>query len=260
MISTYLASAPNRLAPHAAWPLIQLTDAVEEQQWNDRALEQAVAIPHLALWSHRSSAIVLGVAQRPTKRMLRVARSLDIQLLRRGSGGGAVLVGPHLLSASLVVPPHHALSKSGAISAYQWFGRVHLAVLRKFGVRGTVVGDSAALSLVRDPRASALRPHAIWSCFAGTSVGEVVAFAKGKKLVGLAQRRRRTGTLLTSGVLVADPDWLQLTQVFERTCDVASDLQELASSCERELGREVAVNEIAETLAYELSKALAMFE
>jgi lipoate-protein ligase A len=90
-------------------------------------------------------------------------------------------------------------------------------------------------------------------------VGEVVAFPQGKKLVGLAQRRRRTGTLLTSGVLVADPDWHQLTQVFERTCGAAYHLQDLASSCERELGREVAVNDVAETLAYELSKALAAF-
>ena len=49
-----------------------------------------------------------------------------------------------------------------------------------------------------------------------------VVDAAGRKLVGLAQRRQRTGVLLVAGTLVAPPDWALLCHALGQSGDEAA--------------------------------------
>lgn len=72
-----------------------------------------------------------------------------------------------------------------------------------------------------------------WACFGSLSPWEVVS-PEGRKLVGLAQRRRQSGVLLVAGTLIGLADWPLL-------CDVMGHPED-----ERMLRRAtVSVNEIA---------------
>jgi len=52
-----------------------------------------------------------------------------------------------------------------------------------------------------------------WACFASLSYGELVGPAN-RKIVGLAQVRRRKGTAICAGLLLGQPDWPRLVRVW----------------------------------------------
>lgn len=125
--------------------------------------------------------------------------------MTRESGGGAVLAGPWLVSASVVLPPGHPWVCNGLVDSYRRLGQVHVEVLKEFGVPARALppqelprgNDSSTVSVVD------------WACFGGLSPWELVN-AEGRKLVGLAQRRCRAGVLLVAGTLVGAVDWALL--------------------------------------------------
>jgi lipoate-protein ligase A len=78
----------------------------------------------------------------------------------------------------------------------------------------------------------------------------------GRKLVGLAQVRRRTATLLVSGTLIAQPDWRVLCGVVGDSVTAAAELHECTSSCEAELGRPVRPDWIARLIVDEIQHVL----
>jgi len=82
--------------------------------------------------------------------------------------------------------------------------------------------------------------------------------AGGRKLVGLAQVRRRTGALLVSGTLLAAPDWPVLCRVVDASASAAAQLGERASSCEAELGRPVHPDRMARLIVDALQRALGI--
>jgi lipoate-protein ligase A len=57
-----------------------------------------------------------------------------------------------------------------------------------------------------------------WACYGSLAPWEVVD-AAGRKLVGLAQRRQRTGVLLVAGTLVTPPDWALLCAAMGQSQD-----------------------------------------
>ena len=137
-------------------------------------------------------------------------------MVERESGGGAVLAGPWLVSASVVLPHGHPWVSDGLINSYRRLGLLHEAVLKGFGVS-----------------AHALPPHELphsndacgtrvvdWACFGGLSPWELVN-VEGRKLVGLAQRKRQTGVLLVAGTLIGATDWPLLCDVMGHTGDQA---------------------------------------
>lgn len=125
--------------------------------------------------------------------------------MARESGGGAVLTGPWLVSASVVLPPGHPWVCDGLIDSYRRLGLLHVAVLNEFGV------SARALSPQELPRGNgSSRVNLVdWACFGGLSPWELVD-AEGRKLVGLAQRRCPVGVLLVAGTLVGAVDWALL--------------------------------------------------
>ena len=124
--------------------------------------------------------LVLGSAQRDTDVDHRVADALDIAVVRRRSGGGAVLLVPgEFVWLDLVIPAGDVLWSDDVGHAMVWVGELWQRALGDLGVATTVkkVGND------RD---------APWSrqvCFTGVGSGEVMHGHR--KVVGVSQRRTR---------------------------------------------------------------------
>ena len=138
-------------------------------------------------------ALVLGSAQPDAV----VRPDVDVDVVRRRSGGGAVLVVPDdVLWVDVVVPAGDELWDDDVGRAAHWLGRAWAAALDELGVTGEVHTGG----LVRAP----------WSdvvCFAGLGPGEVTV--EGRKVVGISQRRTRAAARFQCAALGRwDPDTL----------------------------------------------------
>ncbi len=223
--------------------------ATEEQAWNRQQLEQAVAVPQWRVWTYEAPALVLGCSQRALyERVSSGAPSMEVLL--RESGGGAVLTGPWLVSVSLVLPPGHAWLAGGLLPSYRQLADLHVEVLSSLGIGARAVPPEE----LRKDKAGLEPDPLAWACFGGLSPWEVVD-AQGRKLVGLAQRRRQTGVLLVAGTLLSPPDWPLLCEALGRP-EAADQLRERTVSCERWLGRTLSPGMWAEMLAHRLEQAL----
>jgi lipoate---protein ligase len=127
-------------------------------------------------------AVVLGSAQPEAVIDRTRAARLGVDVVRRGAGGGAVLVAPAAqVWLDVWLPRGDPLWIDDVIRSSWWLGELWADALAGLGAAGLVVH-----------RARAVR--AAWSdtfCFAGVGPGEVTF--RGRKLVGLAQRRVRAG-------------------------------------------------------------------
>lgn len=218
-----------------------------EQAWNERQLATEVRKPRFRVWTYRVPGVVLGCALRGQFRAEDAERRADVPLVDRRAGGGAVLAGPWMLSASVVMPAAHAFVTTGIVSSYRWVGELHASVLRDFGIEAIAVSPAAARCVTPDADLG-------WACFGGLSPWEVVVGAR--KIVGLAQVRRRTGVLLVSGTLLARPNWELLCRALGKPDRQAEMLAERASSCADELRRPVPDGEVGRRLARALGDAL----
>ena len=248
----------KRTQAHAAGgeSCLRLAAATEEQAWNERQLNRPVRAPLIAAWRYRVPAVVLGCSQRPDATMSAAARAAGVALVERRSGGGAVLAGPWLLGVSVLLPRDHPLVVPSITESYRWFGEAHAAALRRAGIECQAVRAPTALAVDRWRRSSPAGTTARWACFGALSPWEVMT-AGGRKLVGLAQVRRRTGALLVSGTLLAVPDWSVLCRVVD-SASAAAQLGERASSCEAELGRPVQPDRMARLIVDELQHAIGI--
>lgn len=114
-----------------------------------------------------------------------------LDVARRRSGGGAVLVEPGgLLWVDVAVPAVDPLWVDDVGRAFLWLGGVWVAALTAVGVEGAVAHGGG---LVRTR----------WSdvaCFAGLGPGEVQVAAR--KVVGISQRRSRDVALFQCAALL----------------------------------------------------------
>jgi lipoate-protein ligase A len=234
---------------------LHLAAPAEEQAWNERHLSGPVRAPSIAAWRYRVPAVVLGSSQRPDAAMSAAARAAGVALVERRSGGGAVPAGPWLLGVSVVLPRDHPLVVPSITESYRWFGEAHAAALRRAGIECQAVHDASALAVARWWRSAPAGTSARWACFGALSRWEVMT-AGGRKLVGLAQVRRRTGALLVSGTLLAAPDWRVFCRVVDGSARAAAHLGECTSSCEAELGRAVHPDLMARLIVDALQHAL----
>jgi lipoate-protein ligase A len=132
-----------------------------------------------------ASALVLGSTQ-----AMVVSDELDV--VRRRSGGGAVLVEPAAVAwVDVVVPRDDPLWSDDVGRAFWWLGDAWAAALARLDVAGAEVHRGP---LVRTPLSDLV-------CFAGLGPGEVTV--DGRKVVGMAQRRTRAGALFQCAVLLA---------------------------------------------------------
>lgn len=226
--------------------------AAEEQDWNEAQLDAPVTTPRIAFWSYRAPAVVLGSSQRIDEGRRAAALMAGADLVQRRSGGGAVLAGPWLLGVSVVLPPDHPLVDAGIVGSYRWIGEAHAAALRGLGIDAEALQPSALAVREAPGRDRDLG----WACFGALSPWEVAA-PRRRKVVGLAQVRRRRGVLCVAGTLCADPDWPLLCRVLGASPADAPTLAERTSSCARELRRAVGSEEVAAALEPHLRAAIA---
>ncbi|MEO7442574.1 MAG: hypothetical protein ABIW46_03465 [Acidimicrobiales bacterium] len=140
-------------------------------------------------------ALVLGSTQPSAHVEDVVAAALGVEVVRRRSGGGAVLVEPgRMLWVDVVVPAGDDLWQADVGRAFWWLGEVWARALISLGAAGARVHRGPLLSSRWSPMV----------CFAGLGPGEVCA--GGGKVVGISQRRVREGALFQCAVPLAwDP-------------------------------------------------------
>lgn len=135
-----------------------------------------------ALWVLEAvtPALVLGSSQRDEAADHAALARRSIDLVRRRSGGGAVLVLPGEVTwVDLVIPVDHPRWEPDVGRAMHWVGELWADALVESGVPARVHRGA----MVRTELSSTV-------CFAGVGPGEVLA-SDGRKLVGISQRRTR---------------------------------------------------------------------
>jgi lipoate-protein ligase A len=165
-------------APQPGWQLRRLRD--------DAAALHAEPVPdepQRAVWVLEAirPALVLGSAQRDDVADPEVAASLGVEVVRRRSGGGVVLVEPGAMAwVDVIVPADDPLWDYDIGHAARWLGRTWQAALVDLAVGPTEVHDGAL----------ACGPLGRLVCFATVGSGEVTR-PDGRKVVGISQRRTR---------------------------------------------------------------------
>jgi lipoate-protein ligase A len=143
-------------------------------------------------WSRPTdAAIVIGSAQR---------LDAPAPALRRSTGGGAVSCDDRYLMLDVVLPRGHPLVIEDVGRSYRWLAQALVAALEEHGAELHAVTPREAASLPTADRVAARL-----ACFAGTGTYELVTRGDGRKLFGLAQRRRGGTALLQAGAYIAAP-------------------------------------------------------
>ena len=126
-------------------------------------------------------ALVLGSSQSEKAANADALQKRGLDLVKRQSGGGAVLAVPEsLVWIDVFIPRDDPLWEADVGKSALWLGRVWQATLAEFGISAEV-------------HQAPYQPGN-WGnlvCFAGKAPGEV--FVEGKKSVGISQRRTRQG-------------------------------------------------------------------
>ncbi|MPZ74690.1 MAG: hypothetical protein GEU74_16000 [Nitriliruptorales bacterium] len=147
--------------------------------------------PALRWYRSTDTALVLGRGQR---RELLHGGTLPV--VGRYSGGGAVLMDPGLLCLDVLLPAGHLWLDGDLGRPFQLVGQGWCAALDHLGVPDVSVHQEPTRSRTRGSERERLLAAV---CYATLGRGEVTA--GGRKLVGLAQRRRRPGALIQCGLL-----------------------------------------------------------
>jgi len=156
--------------------------------------------PSRAVWVHEVDrpALVLGSTQDDTAIDRGAAAALGIEVVRRHSGGGAVLLVPGEVAwLDVVLPAGDALWEDDVSRASWWLGQVWRAALADLGVGGAAVHEAA----------QAFGPLGRLVCFGAVGPGEVIVGVR--KAVGISQRRTRVAARFQCAVYrVWAPDLL----------------------------------------------------
>ena len=137
--------------------------------------------PHIWWFTPTQSALVLGSTQNLSIVDSTECRKRGIEIVKRRSGGGAVLLSSETtVWIDVVLPATHELSVSDIGQAPLWLGKLFQQVLTDLGVADLTLHETAM-------------EKTDWStliCFAGRGPGEVFT-SSGHKVVGISQRRTR---------------------------------------------------------------------
>ncbi|MDG2427261.1 MAG: hypothetical protein P8M16_02435 [Acidimicrobiales bacterium] len=157
------------------------------------------AIRHRTVLLHRvpHPTVVVGTGQRDLPGLAKRAAALDLDVVRRSSGGGAVLLRPAgVLWVDVLVPRTDPLWDDDIGRSSAWLGLAWVEALVSMGVAAETCQTDAAATLTAGSLGRKV-------CFAGRVAGEVVC--ADRKVVGISQRRDRNGARFQCAVLLG-PD------------------------------------------------------
>jgi lipoate-protein ligase A len=200
-----------RVPPFAVAPAgaqLSLTEAL----W--RATASGEAPPTLRWYGYSAPAVVLGVGQPAAAVDAGAAAAQGVAVVRRASGGTAVLADETMLALDVALPAEHPLAGRDVLEAYRWVGEAFLAALRAVAPPAaarlvlvdvsTARADQGAQRAARPGSPEALRGLA---CFGALSPYEVAlveptgeAGSPPRKVVGLSQVRKRGVVLFQAGL------------------------------------------------------------
>ena len=147
--------------------------------------------PRLRWYRSTDAALVLGRGQHTDDFL-----AAELPVVGRFSGGGAVLMDDGLLCLDVIVPTGHPLVAGELSAAFLRVGQAWAQAMTALGVADIAVASSSS----RVRRQGTDRERLLAAiCYATLGTGEVTS--GGRKIVGLAQRRRRHGALIQCGLL-----------------------------------------------------------
>ena len=152
------------------------------------------------------AAIVLGSRQTPDVVDADACRAAGLEIVRRRSGGGAVLLRPDAAAWVDVVLPH-GVAPDDVRGSMVWIGE------RWADVLSSMVSGALAVHL----GGMVCTPWSGLVCFAGVGPGEVAV--DGRKFVGLSQRRTRHGIRI-QGTLYRRPVTSEIPPLLARSVPI----------------------------------------
>ena len=227
--------------------MTQMRSIVESEfrggAWNmaaDSAIAEAVAAcerpPTLRLYGWKPFCLSLGYGQRWREADAQALEARDWDLLRRPTGGKAILHGDEL-TYSLCLPLDHPLACGEIVESYR---RISVALLRAL--------DCLGISATAEHQGRGVRrPSAGPVCFEMSSHYEVAV--AGRKLIGSAQLRRK-GVMLQHGTIPLTGDVARICDVLAFDTEAERDTQRQrvrrrASTLAQVMGRDPAWSEVA---------------
>lgn len=203
-----------------------------------RSVGAGVSLPTLRFYGWQPFCLSLGYGQRARDVDLERLDTCGWQLVRRPTGGRAILHGDEL-TYSLALPEDHPIAAGGIIESYQRISSALLAGLEQLGAR-----VSAERKADDAPELGAV-------CFEVPSHYEITV--GGRKLLGSAQMRRRSG-MLQHGTLPLTGDIARICAVLAYPDEMArqaarAQVRQRATTLEQALGQGIAWETVAEALA-----------
>ena len=161
---------------------LRLTGTVAELHARDPFGDDPIDAPQVWWCDFTDAAIVLGSAQRPDLLDTEAVAAAGLSIVRRRSGGGAVLLVPQaVVWIDLIVPA----------GSPGWTDDVRASMVRAGNVWRAALAELAQPGLVVHAGGMVQSDWSPLVCFAGVGPGEVLVGPR--KLVGLSQRRTRHG-------------------------------------------------------------------
>ena len=137
--------------------------------------------------------VVIGSTQMVSSNLTDYALSHSVKVHRRSSGGSAVVIDPHSsIWIDIFLPPNDPLASKSIEQTFEVASTGWLALLNSLGIDGEIYRGTYSLP-----------PNYREICFAGRAHGEILV--NDKKVVGMAQRRRRIGTYIHTMAYVNFP-------------------------------------------------------
>lgn len=220
-----------------AWRLIwsAACDGAMNMAVDEAILEETVAghsPPTLRLYRWEPPTLSLGYAQRAADADQAALQRLGWELVRRPTGGRAILHTDEL-TYSISAPETHPLVKGGVLESYRRLSLGLLAALRLLGVEAVAGGER-----IRGGAHGAV-------CFETPSDYEITA--GGRKLIGSAQARR-LGGVLQHGTLPLTGDIARILRALAQPEPSPESVRARAATLQEAAERLVSWEEAAEAV------------
>jgi lipoate-protein ligase A len=246
---------------HTLWELMSETWRLLIDDFADGATnmarDEALAIVHasgatpptLRLYRWRPACLSLGRFQRSSAIDRAACARAGVEVVRRPSGGRALLQDDELTYAVIARANHPLVVGGSVVESYQRISAALLAGLQRLGVAAELTpirknqepGTRNEEKVAPVHRSSFLVHHSA-ACFDAPSSYELTV--NGRKLVGSAQTRR-DGVLLQHGAIPLSQHASRLATLL---ADPPDDLEQKMIALDQALGRATGFDELAEAL------------